>query len=228
MKDYTQLLPISSPRQNIEHYVPGRRFRAMLRIIHTYGEYIAIDNDHIIKVENPPQTYGQLYELFRNYDLPIPLRMDLYNRSVDNRTITAETFSTQPNPSLHVGLQDLAFEFFMDIHEACAAFNDPTIYYVAPSAEEIEPVTDDHVHLVIAGIERELQRELRPRNTFSNVNLPYAPLHTLSFPIQRALVERRRYRFLQWGITKEHYLKNEWYLCNVQEDVDWLPRSQCE
>lgn len=116
------------------------------------------------------------------------------------------------DPELHVGLQDLAWLIVWDLHEACAAFDDPDMYYEGVD----NGVPDSLVPTVIAAMQRELNRESRG-------NRPPVPLEKLPWRIQRAVVERRRYRYAQYGITEEVRQKGTWSLWDVPEDTDWLP-----
>lgn len=129
------------------------------------------------------------------------------------------------NPSLPDALQDLGDEIAIDVHEACVAFEDPGVFYAGVD-EGIEPVTDAHVALVIAALQRELNRELRDK---SGVNygdrLPAAPLALLPWRVQRALAERRRLRYAQWGIGAAEWESGYWSLWNVPDDPGWLPRQ---
>jgi len=119
------------------------------------------------------------------------------------------------DPSLHPALQDLADQIVRDLTEACGAFDDPDLWYPGVDGG-IEPVPDEHVELVIWASQRELDRELRRGR-------PSAPLTKLPWRIKRAFAERRRLRFLQWGITKERWALNQWYVHEVPEDPEWKP-----
>lgn len=129
------------------------------------------------------------------------------------------------NPSLAVALQDLAEEIMIDVHEACAAFADPDLFY--PGVDDgIEPVSDEHVALVIAAMQRELNRETRDIHGVNyGAKIPAAPLALLPWRVQRALAERRRLRYQQWGIGRKEWESGMWSLWNVPEDADWLPRQ---
>lgn len=133
--------------------------------------------------------------------------------------------SSTVDPSLHTALQDLAFDFAHDTHDACAAFDDPDCWY--PGVDEgIEPVPDVHVELVIAALQRELNRERRDaKGNFVVYPLPAVVLRDLPFRIQRALVERRRLRFAQFGIGQEQWRSNRWSLWDVPDDPTWVPRD---
>ena len=128
------------------------------------------------------------------------------------------------DPELHTALQDLGNEINEDIREALDTLDNPRAYY--PGVDEgIEPVSDDHVHLAIWALQRELDRELRSAATGAcSGPLPAAPLTALPHDVQRALVERRRLRFKQWGISKAEWEANDWSLWGVPEDGDYEPR----
>ena len=109
----------------------------------------------------------------------------------------------------------------LDLTEACNGFTDPDYYY--PGVDEgIEPVTDEHVSLVIWGALRELKRELRQRNGGFSVR-PHAPIDELPWRFQRAFAERRRLRYSQWGIGRAEWETNQWSLWSIPEDADWIP-----
>ena len=134
---------------------------------------------------------------------------------------------TYSNSTLATELHDLALEIMEDIQEACAALDDPDIWY--PGVDDgIEPVPDEHVELVIWGLQRELNRELRVYDTASGyagkAPLPAVPLAELPWRVQRALAERRRLRYNQFGIGYDQWLSNKWSLWEVPEDPDWVPR----
>jgi len=152
----------------------------------------------------------------------LPLRIVLYN--VPEKITEIQLTSNSRDPELHTALQDLAYEINEDIREACFALDDPDLYY--PGVDEgIEPVTDDHINLVIWGMQRELNRELRsPLNSYESTRLPAVPLNELPWNIKRALVERRRLRYKEFGITKENWETGIWSLWNVPEDPNFLTR----
>jgi hypothetical protein len=131
-------------------------------------------------------------------------------------------------PMLHTGLQDLANELMRDIHDALVGFDSPTAYYPGADPPAIEPVPDTHVAVVITAMQRELDLELRPKVTTYGTGgpkLPAAPLAQLPWQFQRALVERRRLRYAQFGITPASWKCGAWSLWAVPEDPDWLPRG---
>jgi hypothetical protein len=126
--------------------------------------------------------------------------------------------------SLHPALQDLAYEINEDIHEACFAFDDPDIWY--PGVDEgIEPVPDEHVELVMWAMQRELNREPRPSTTTMKA-LPAPPLSELPWRVQRALAERRRLRFQQWGIGRKQWEARTWSLWDVPLDPEYTSRRE--
>lgn len=130
------------------------------------------------------------------------------------------------NPDLTPALQDLGDEIIEDIREACEAFSNPDVYYPGVDDDSIEPVTDEHVDLVIWAMQRELDRELRASDgtSSSTCALPAAPLASLPRHVQRALAERRRLRFKQYGIGRAEWESRKWSLWNVSRDEDWIPR----
>jgi hypothetical protein len=132
---------------------------------------------------------------------------------------------TPRDPDLHPALQDLADEINEDIREALAALDDPHAYYAGVD-EGIEPVTDEHVKLVTWAMQRELDRELRPAEGQAGMlsSLPAAPLWELPWHVQRALAERRRMRFQQYGITRENWQSGTWSLWSIPEEEGYIPR----
>lgn len=128
------------------------------------------------------------------------------------------------NPSLAEALQDLADEIVEDIREALNAADDPSGYF--PGVDSgIEPVPDDHVRMVMWAMQRELNREKRDRfGAMQDPRLPAAQLADLPPLIQRALAERRRLRFAQYGIGRAEWESGKWSLWKVPEDPEWVPR----
>ena len=219
---------------------PGRRLRAFSGIFSkTSDGYIqhAMNSQTVFKntIVPKPITIGSLYNSFMNsnkfqdakeYAASLPLRVN----SPTGSDYILESIPESPekrDPELHQALQDLGYEINEDIRAACFAFNDPNLFY--PGVDEgIEPVSDDHVDLVIWGLQRELNRELRTANGFYGPSsvLPAVPLEKLPRNIQRALVERRRLRYNQWGITTEGWRNNKWSLWSIPEDADYTPTRQ--
>lgn len=129
------------------------------------------------------------------------------------------------DPDLHPALQDLGNEINEDIREALDTLDNPRAYY--PGIDEgIEPVSDDHVRLVIWALQRELNRELRRGDGYLAAlpPLPAAPLASLPWETQRALAERRRLRYKQWGLGREQWEQGHWDLWAVPEDPSYVPR----
>lgn len=126
------------------------------------------------------------------------------------------------DPELNPALQDLGDEINEDVTEACEAISNPDIWY-AGIDEGIAPVPDSHVELVIWALQRELNRELRP-GPRGGPRLPPVRLSDLPWRVQRALVERRRYRYQQYGITHEVWASQRWSLWDIPEDPDFIPR----
>ena len=174
-------------------------------------------------------TYAQAYAILRGDAAfsSLPLRVLFHHQSPERITEQDEQYAGNVhNPELHASLQDLGDEINEDVREACFAFDDPDLYY--PGIDEgIEPVTDEFVRFVIWGLQRELNRELRPAENiavYPYTVLPAVPLAELPWRIQRALVERRRFRYAQYGITRANWESGTWSLWDVPEDPDWVPR----
>lgn len=218
---------------------PGRRLRVLANIIRPMdGNMLAVcfgpGKPAIIKGKTRKLTYREAYNAIhrnrravdaRAWLSELPLRTNVLTGHADKILAIPGDFDSTRDPDLHPALQDLAYEIGEDVHEACFAFNDPDVYY--PGVDEgIEPVTDEHVELVIWAMQRELNRELRPRQGASAfaVILPSAPLSELPWRVQRALTERRRLRYQQYGIGREQWERGTWSLFEVPEDWDFVPR----
>lgn len=212
-------------------HLTGRRMRAFARLVSCAGGEIRMSGDYVswsigTVWKDPPRgvTYQQALDYLAECpDLPVskvlrslPFRTD--NRLEDN----LETLNRGANPSAVTALQDLSDDFFVDIFDACQTLSDPNVVYVGVD-EGIDPVPDTHVELVIAAIQRELGRELRSHPQ-TGERLPAVNLSTLEWPVQRALIERRRLRFLQFGLGRQQWLTNRWSLWDIPEDREWSPR----
>lgn len=112
-------------------------------------------------------------------------------------------YSTGGDPELVIALQDLA-----DIvaWEAKQAF--VSDYFPAPM--DVDPLTDDHVDLVMLSMQREIDREAQRTHK-------QPPIYA-SLPRERqvALAERRRYWFGVYGITPKNWGKGAWSLWRVK------------
>jgi hypothetical protein len=201
----------------------GRRMRCLARLLDSgmNGVRIAYDGYVILTTVYPP-TYREMMTGLQDGTWPgghdylahLPLRTG-ENRDVLFDRIDETVALRTPNASLHSGLQDLAYALTVDIIGACDAYDNPDVYY--PGVDEgIEPVTDEHIKLVMWGMNRELLRELRHGR-------PAVTLADLPWRIQRALAERRRLRYLQWGIGQEQYERGTWSLWDVPEEPEWVP-----
>lgn len=188
--------PYQSP-QGMKLYISGKSASAIVApLTVTYGEALEM-------LRASPEFYEALDAL--------PLR-------------TGSTTRQRPPDAL----QDLSDEFIEDMTEACAALDDPDIWY--PGSDDVEPVSDDHIRTVIAAIQPELDRERRNPLPSTGRNeersLPAVHLEKLPWRIQRALVERRRLRFLQWGIGVREWERDRWSLWAVPSDPEWTPRRR--
>ena len=213
--------------------MPGRRLRVLARL----AKRDAVDMKLVL--EETPQaavtlpgagglTYEQLlvaisepgtdiYESCQSFVRTLPLRTrDVATTQLMCSEIPPGGSRNPTNPSLPVALQDLANAITDDIVTACGALNNPDMWY--PGVDEgIAPVTDEHVKLVIWAINRELYREA------GRFGRPAPTLSELPWRIQRAIVERRRLRYAQWGIGPEQYASGMWSLWAVPEDTGWVP-----
>ena len=130
------------------------------------------------------------------------------------------------DPSLHPALQDLGDLIVADLSEACGALDDPDMEYdgVNFGPAGWEPVSDEHVSLVIWGAQRELDRELRHlKGNYAAGVRPSVTLADLPRRVQRAYAERRRLRYLQWGIDHDVWERGLWRLGDVPADPEWGP-----
>lgn len=202
---------------------PGRRLRVFAALVTRLimseqrlqlrwgpSQYIPLPDDSSISY---PEALALCAEGYREMFSAIPLYSS----------------SHYQDPSLHEALQDLADEITEDTREALAALDDPNCWY--PGIDEgIEPVPDEHVAKVIAALQRELDRELRDKDgngsRMSAGSLPAAPLSELPWNVQRALAERRRWRYAQYGIRRAQWEARMWSLWDIPEDPDFVPRRQ--
>ncbi len=212
---------------------PGRRLRVFAALVQP--SRMVFPYDQAGAWWSPEQlgdgvTYEELLRLTES-DAPYVAARELLSRlplRVGNagpliRELPAACESAR-DPELHLALQDLGNEINEDIREALEALDDPRAWY--PGVDNgIEPVTDEHVRLTIWALQRELNRELRSSTGYNGPGaLPAAPLHDLPAHVQRALVERRRLRYKQWGIGKPQWEANSWSLWDVPEDEGYRPR----
>jgi hypothetical protein len=215
---------------------PGRRLRVFAALICRSEAGVilapASRGEQVVVTDRKDATYGELLDRITNDPAEagaqklfatFPLRIGDYGSLL--RELPEGPNRTSRDPDLHPALQDLGDEISEDIREALVALDDPDAWY--PGIDEgIEPVSDEHVRLVTWALQRELDRELRaaPNNTPSITPLPAAPLADLPWNVQRALAERRRWRYRQWGLGKEQWERGEWSLWDIPEDPDYVPR----
>lgn len=215
---------------------PGRRLRCFASLVHavdpTTGAVALRDTHQPFIVPGVPVTYAELFELVthdREYEAVREPLSSLDVRLGQPRPLLTEKPENPQwsarDPDLPPALQDLGDEINEDVREALDGLDDERHYYPGVDAG-IEPVSDDHVRLVIWAMQRELNRELRPHEGHygGSPPLPAAPLDQLPWAVQRALAERRRLRYAQWGITREQWEKGKWSLWEVPLDPDYVPR----
>ncbi len=201
---------------NITDFPTGRRLRCFVRLAPqipagmTAVEYL----DRAEKLRGLADVYGSLY--LRTNDGPPMLTEPDPNRR-------------QSNPALNPGLMDLGYEILEDMQEATEAHFEGKPY--AGVDEGIEPVPDEHVELVIWAMQRELNRELRYSRTAKgpdgySMRLPAVELKIYSWPILRALVERRRLRYQQFGIGRHEWETGRWSLWQVPLDPEYRSRRE--
>jgi len=207
---------------------PGRRLRVFAALVRPLdGNINAITRQGsrtAFITARRRMTYG---EVLRSLESGQQLRVSLrVGESPQLVTSIPDNYQRTPrDPDLHPALQDLADEINEDIREALSALDDPHAYFAGVD-EGIEPVSDDHVKLVIWAMQRELDRELRPAPGQAGMlsSLPAAPLWDLPWSVQRALAERRRLRFVEYGITRDNWQSGLWSLWNVPSDPTYVPR----
>jgi hypothetical protein len=122
------------------------------------------------------------------------------------------TRAFQVNAELPYYFQDLADDLVETIRQIVDAWANDRWF---PPPEGIDPMSDDHVRLVVWGMERELARE--PRNR------PHVPLTQLPFKYQRLMAEWRRRLFYDWGITREVWNRGYILAQEIPLDPDYFP-----
>ena len=215
---------------------PGRRLRVLAALVIRTDAPAGIGLSSTRRVLWPTDsrlTYAQFLEMARIdpelkdvYEVmdKLPLRIGSSDAPPKYDSIPAVYLHGQRDWELHYCLQDLADEISEDVREACFALDNPNMDYWGVD-EGIEPVPDDHVDLVIWALQRELRRELRaPASTIYGSPMPAVELADLPRRVQRALVERRRLRYAQWGIGREQWETGWFSLWNIPEDPDYVPR----
>jgi len=214
---------------------PGRRLRAFATLVCLSDAGVVLApgtySERVVITEKRDLTYRELLQLV-DADAAEPCSRALFSRLAlrigESKLIQGvpdASVKSARDPDLHPALQDLGDEINEDIREALDTLDSPTAWY--PGIDEgIEPVTDDHVRTVIWALQRELDRELRvaPGSMPAARPLPAAPLADLSWNVQRALTERRRWRYKQWGIGRDQWLSGQWSLWDVPEEPDYVPR----
>ena len=221
---------------------PGRRLRVFASMINArtvaspedgkliigaFASWVESPFDKQPLSDNQNQTYCELLAHVEAEHWDVFSRLRLKNFVSATTPPSIESIQESPgsrNPELAFCLQDLGDEINEDIRDACESLRNPDFYY--PGIDEgIDPVSDDHIDLVIWALQRELNRELRQHPTQVHY-LPAPPLKDLPQRIKRALVERRRYRYAQFGLGRENWETGWFSLWDVPVDPDWVPRRQ--
>ena len=182
-----------------------------------------------INQRDPDWTYGDLYQVLdiqgdvHDYLSAIPLR-SAFGSGPKIYEIPEGPVEHKRDPELHSCLQDLGWLLGWELSQACQALTNPAHYYPGVDDGSIEPVSDDHVRLVIWGAQRELDRERRPLSGHPmSLPRPAAPLAELPFRVQRAYAERRRWHYAQYGIGRDQYERGAFSFFDIQEDPEWVP-----
>lgn len=215
---------------------PGRRLRVFAALVHsidpTTGSVGFRDTHQPFYSPGHQITYAELLEAVESRSelegvrqtlSQLPLRLGHQRPLVTE--IPPENQWTARDPDLPPALQDLGDEINEDIREGLEALDNPNHYF--PGVDDgIEPVIDEHVKLVMWALQRELNRELRPNEGRygGSPPLPAAPLADLPWHVQRAIAERRRLRYQQWGIGRDQWETGYWSLWDVPADPDYVPR----
>ncbi len=229
-------LEISAPTLDahvVGHLVP------FAHVMHVPGEAYEMLASRVVRAADllkPPELEALQ---FRS---PLPEARVLHEVGADPADIAPKSAY---DPELLPFLQDLADQVFADMRAVLVALDDPAAYVPGVEPGSIEPVPDAHVRLVIAAMQRELDREMRSVRGRSSPDVPPVereivshtghvtythlrppvPLAALPWHAQRALVERRRLRMLQWGITHEVWRTGIWSVSGVHPDPNWTPPS---
>lgn len=212
---------------------PGRRLRVFSSMILAqaagiFASWVEAEYANLPITTVREQTYLELLHFVEHAPCRVMFeKLRLRNGVSATTPMIIDSIQQNPgsrNPELAFCLQDLGNEINEDVREACESLRNPALYY--PGIDEgIDPVSDDHIDLVIWALQRELDRELR--YDIANVKaLPSVPLMDLPQRIKRALVERRRYRYAQFGIGHEQWQTGWFNLWEIPEDPDWIPRRQ--
>ncbi len=227
--------PIGRYDPAIDDVSPGRRLRVFAGLVFRGDQAIVVASRAQalppLVVEAEGTTYSKLLQRVESGDLSerracfeeIPLRVGAVGPLLTE--VPADGIPNHRDPDLHPALQDLGNEINEDIREALDTLDNSRAYYPGVDAG-IEPVTDEHVRLVIWALQRELNRELRRGDGYlaAMPPLPAAPLAALPWDTQRALAERRRLRYKEWGIGRREWEQGHWDLWAVPEDADYVPR----
>lgn len=112
---------------------------------------------------------------------------------------------------LNYSLQDLADIVAWEATEAFTAH-----HY---TGRDVEALSKDHIHELMVALQREMDRESHRTGRKPGVFLD------LPFERQRALAERRRWWFQQFGITPRQWKKGTFSLWKVSNKIHWPPEG---
>ena len=207
---------------------PGRRRRVFCHTVKMIeGPILELEYSILFRPDTGVElSYNGVYD----WICSLPVENPIHKRLNRLPICYEREESVYANAELPRSLQDLADEIQVDIHEALNTIDNPKYWY--PGADV--GISNDHVQAVIKALQRELDREPRDsegRRWHGNdniKNLPVYQLSDLSQSTQRALVERRRLRFQQFGITPKSWSTGTFSLWDVPEDPLWLPRQVME
>jgi len=244
MTTLAEMRPVHNTWVDWDDPSPGRRLRVFARLIH--GD--TSDYEHRVQVrthdgmvvwegDRDMPTFAELMAMFDGglqHDAFSGMTVAGYKPGF--QTLSAIPENRPTSAGLHMALQDLGDEIQEDISEACQTITNPG-YYFPGVPDGIEPVSDDQVRLVIWGLQRVLDKETRYHKGEGTIayydggglttsgRRPAVPLaDVLAWPVQRAIAERRRLRYQQWGITRDVWKRQTWSLWDVPLDADYEPR----
>jgi hypothetical protein len=213
---------VEPPASVADHPAGGRRLRVLVRLANANDPSLFELGKSRLDLLASMEGAEKLRALADPHGA-YPLRISGYPQEV---TTEPTGVYIGRDAQLHPALRDLAYEILEDLQEACAAFDNPDVWY--PGVDDgIEPVPDDNVRLVTWATQRELDRERRlPRTGDSLDPLPPVPLADLPWRIQRAFAERRRLRYQQWGIGRTQWEENNWSLWGIPLDPEYRSRRE--
>lgn len=167
------------------------------------NETKAMFNTHDRVIEIEPKRMN-LVSLMRACWLNKEARAYLSEIPIVNSTKTVDL-------ELNYSLQDLADAVAWEASEAFTAH-----HY---TGRDVDALSRDHIKELMVALQRELNRESH------RTGREAARFLDLPFERQRALAERRRWWFQQFGITPQQWKKGKFSLWKVSNKVHWPPEG---